>query len=639
MSTPDYPPIPQEIRDRLENETGRIVSAIQDPVYVGLDRKFNIKAIVDASKSRVVKLDDVVLIYDYLRGETMAARVIGHSTQTIDENKTTDKLFKLDSVSGFEKFKNKRYDFIRTPHLFHLEPIIKLAYKNGELIAMGSVDFAPSEMASLFPPTGSEVFTIYGMMEKGINVACLGRENELKVFIDQETNEPFALPIMISKDLFNRHVSYNGTTGSGKTVGLKGIIAQLYQYRSGIFLTDTQGDYVAHLIEPEISQDQHNALSRDPDSFDLMNKAMNINLPKSVINPKDLTIWYPPILDFKDDLILYYLKKREKELGYRLRKFQPSSSLISSWGTLATVLPKLSEVQSMGLPLIFNAYLTDLEEKGELFKLNNFITYLTDNEVQACGIGEINAVSLKPIRRALKTLNEGNILDRVREDESTQYSDLFQEGKISILYLPRDVKNPKIDLEGVTPLLQLLIYQLILRNKTQSSFQRLIILDEAQNIIPNERYASSKTIARELARQFEILAREGRKNNFSLIVASQEPGRINSTVFKQCATRIFLRLPHQDVEEIKGEIDKKHQGILPRLKVGSGIIHSPDAIEVGQIWAKFPIPPIFHESIFVTIERIEQSDIGQAFLIDTAATSTSNIVQDDDEGTTNLEDL
>ncbi|MHA2246934.1 MAG: ATP-binding protein [Candidatus Hodarchaeales archaeon] len=639
MSKTDYPDIPKEVRARLENETGRIVSAIQDPVYVGLDQKFNIKAIVDANKSRVVKLDDVVLIYDYLRGEIIAARVIGHSTQTIDENKTTDKLFKLDNVSGFEKFINKRYDFIRTPHLFHLEPIIKLAYKKGELIAAGSVDFAPSEMASLFPPTGSEVFTIYGMMEKGINIACLGRENELKVFTDQETGDQFALPIKIPKQLFNRHVSFNGTTGSGKTLGLKGILAQLYQEKSGIFLTDTQGDYVAHIIESEISEDQKNAISKDPDVFKLIKKAMGIELPKSVIDPKDLTIWYPPVLDFKDDLVLYYLKKKEKEKGYRLRKFQPSSSLISSWGTLATVLPKLSEVQSMGLSLIFSTYMTYLEEKNELFKLNSFITYLKEKEDQACEIGEINRVSLRPIRRALKTLNEGNILDRVREEESTKYSDLFQEGKISILYLPRDVKNPKIDLEGITPLLQLLIYQLILRNKTQSSFQRVIVLDEAQNIIPNERYAPSKTIARELARQFEILAREGRKNNFSLIVASQEPGRINSTVFKQCATRIFLRLPTQDIEEISREIDRKHQYILPRLKVGSGIIHSPDAIEVGQIWVKFPIPPVFHESIFVTIERIEQSEIGKAFLTDTLSTLSSNIVHEDDEGTSNLEDL
>ena len=638
MSDNDYPPIPNEILDRLKDEIGSVVSAIQDPVYVSVDKKPNIKAIVDANRSRVMKLNDIVLIYDYLRGETIAARIIEHLTQTLDETKTTDKLFKIGSVSGFEKFINKRYDFIRTPHLFRLEPIIKVAYEEGKLVTIGSVDFAPSEMASLFSPTGAEVYTIYGMTEEGISIACLSHENELKVFIDKETKERFALPIKIPKDLFNRHVSYNGTTGSGKTFGLKGIIAQMYQQKSAIFLTDTQGDYVAHLIERKISEDQEIALSKDRDNFDLMHKAMNIKLPETVVDAKDLTIWYPPIIDPKEDLILYHLKRTAKELGHRVKAFQPSSSLISSWGTLTTVLPKLTEVQSMGLSLIFTKYTSKLDEDGEIFKLKNFVNYLKENEGKAREIGEIGINSLKPIRRALKTLVDSDILDRVREEEATQYSQIFQEGKISILYLPRNARDPKIDLETVTPLLQLLIYQLILRNKIKSSFQRMIILDEAQNIIPNEKYATSKTVARELARQFEILAREGRKNNFSLVVASQEPGRINSTVFKQCATRIFLRLPHQDINEISGEIDKQYQKILPRLKVGTGIINSPDAIEVGQIWAKFPIPPIFHESIYSTIERIQQSEIGHSYQTDTNI-EPSYMVQEDDEGMTNLEDM
>ena len=639
MNITDYPAIPEEITERLQEEIGRIVSAIQNPVYVGLNQDFEIKAIVAANNSRNVKLDDVVLIYDYLRGEILAARVIGHSTQTIDENKTTDKLFKLDSASGYDRFKARRYDFIRTPHLFHIEPIIKVEYKGGILVALGSVDFAPSEMAALFPPTGQEVFTIFGMKDEGINIACLGRENELKKFTDQSSNEKFALPIKIPKLLFNRHISYNGTTGSGKTVGLKGLIAQLHQQNAGIFLTDTQGDYVAHLVESQISESQKETLRKDSTTFELMNKALGLNFPRTVINPRDIIIWYPPILDFKDDLILFYLKKRAKKLGHSVRKFHPSSSLITSWGTLATVLPKLSEVQSQGLSLIFSTYLSELESNGKLFKLRKFITYLTENESVACEIGDIGANSLKPIRRALKTLDNGEILDRVSETESTQYSDLFEEGKISILYLPKDVKNPKINLTSVTPLLQLLIYQLILRNKAQSSFQRVIILDEAQNIIPNERQTSSKTIAKELANQFEILAREGRKNNFSLIVASQEPGRINSTVFKQCATRVFLRLPTQDISVIKGEIEKKYQDILPRLRVGSGIIHSPDAIDVGQVWAKFPIPPVFHESIFETLERIEKSEIGVAYKAEILGNTPIDIALEDDEEGSGLEDL
>lgn len=610
----EYPSIPKEIEERLKGETGRIVSAIQDPVYVDLKKLYKIKAIVPPMKSRGLKLDDVVLVYDYLRGELFAANVIGHSTQTIDETKTTDKLYKIEEFSGYDYFTRENYDFLRTPHLFHLEPIIKVGFENGTMITKGSVGFAPSESASIFTPQGDEIKIIYGMKDDGMKIACLANENELRTFTSSELSQKhedyqFAVPIQIPVELMNRHLSINGSTGSGKTVIIKNMISELHKSGASIFLTDTQGDFVAHLTKDQLSEDQKKVLKSDEESFNLIEKALDLDFEKVGINKRDVKIWYPPTISPNDDLLLYYLNHH----GYQVRPIQLSSDLISNWATLATVLPKLSEVQYAGLSLIYSRYKEMIKDKGKRFILNDFIGWIEENETRAIEIGEIQAGSLRPIRRNLRILANKEILDRVPYENGTKYSNIFEDGKISILYLPRDLQDPEKDLTSVVPLLQLLIYQMILRNKAESSTQRVIIIDEAQNILPNEKYAKSKTIARELANQFVILAREGRKYNFSLLVASQEPSKINETVYSQCATRIFLRLSSSDISSIRGEIPAKYRDIMPRLKVGSGVIVAPDAIEVGDVWAKFPIPPIFHESIFKTRQEIEQSPLGAEF--------------------------
>ena len=614
----NYKEIPKGISERLQNGVGSIVSSIQDSTYVGVDGT-RMRALVLPEDSVYLKLDDIVLVYDYLRGEIFASKIIGHSTHTIDDTKITDKLLTLKEDSGYELHEGGRRDFLRTPHLFTLDPVVKVRLEEEEeleqelkLTVIGAVDFAPSEKATLFLPTMDEMFSIFEMSEEGISIACMGRENELKVFVDKE-GESHALPIKIPEELFNRHVSFNGTTGSGKTVALKGLIAQLYKRGSSILLTDTQGDYVLHLIKRGLSEDQKEVIERNKVDHEMMQKALGLNYEERAIDPKDIIIWYPPIINSRNSRVLNYLEKIRKRVGFSLNKLHLSSSLISSWGTLATTLPKLSDVQSDGLSLIFSEYIKRKDREKKPFKLNEFIYHLETNRAEIMEVGGIKEMSLRPILRSLKTLQTLEILDRVSEQESLRYEDMFQPGKISILYLPRDTEDPKISLTRVTPLIQLLMYQLVLRNKYKSDFQRVIILDEAQNIIPNERFESSKGIAKELARQFEVLAREGRKNNFSLIVASQEPSRINSTVFKQCATRIFLRLPHQDIKGIEREIDSQYRNMLPRLRVGSGIIHSPDAIKIGQIWGKFPMPPVFHESIFKTIESIKRSEEGVDF--------------------------
>jgi len=227
-----WPEIPKILDYRIKDEIGRVISAIHDPVYIGLYNDPRIKAAIESHKSIKIRLGDYLLIYDFIRGETMAVRVIGHSTQTIDENRTSDHLYKLDAPSGYEQFTNKRFDFLRTPHIVHLEPLKLVRFNKNGIETVCSVDFAPSESAAVFEPKDVEIRGIIGLKDKGLRVGVLARENELQTFLHSESLDEYLIPIKISREILERHVSINGSTGSGKTVVIKYLIYELAKQNS-----------------------------------------------------------------------------------------------------------------------------------------------------------------------------------------------------------------------------------------------------------------------------------------------------------------------------------------------------------------------------------------------------------------------
>lgn len=118
-------------------------------------------------------------------------------------------------------------------------------------------------------------------------------------------------------------------------------------------------------------------------------------------------------------------------------------------------------------------------------------------------------------------------------------------------------------LETVTALLGRIILEFVsyFIPSDRGKYPIVIILEEAQNYIAENKPSVAKTV-------FERIAREGRKYGISLIVSSQRPSELSKTVLSQCNSFIIHRLQNpEDQKYIQGLVSSANADILEQLPV------------------------------------------------------------------------
>lgn len=118
-------------------------------------------------------------------------------------------------------------------------------------------------------------------------------------------------------------------------------------------------------------------------------------------------------------------------------------------------------------------------------------------------------------------------------------------------------------LETVTALIGRIILEFVsyFLPDARGKYPIVIVLEEAQNYISEEKDSVAKTV-------FERIAREGRKYGISLIVCSQRPSELSKTVLSQCNSFIVHRLQNPDDQKyIRGLISSANADILDQLPI------------------------------------------------------------------------
>lgn len=124
-------------------------------------------------------------------------------------------------------------------------------------------------------------------------------------------------------------------------------------------------------------------------------------------------------------------------------------------------------------------------------------------------------------------------------------------------------------LENVTALIGRLILEFLQRmgelgdENARGSLPVVLILEEAQNYIREQRFGDEESISRTV---FERIAREGRKFGLSLVVASQRPSELSKTVLSQCNSFIVHRLQNpEDLRYFKDIVPGIYDPLLEQL--------------------------------------------------------------------------
>ena len=103
----------------------------------------------------------------------------------------------------------------------------------------------------------------------------------------------------------------------------------------------------------------------------------------------------------------------------------------------------------------------------------------------------------------------------------------------------------------------------------------VIVCDEAHLYLPNSS-TSTGPLEKRALENYERIAKEGRKYGVGLMVVSQRPSDVSTTILSQCSNIISLRLSNKtDQAVVKQLLPESLEGlmeVLPTLDVGEAVV-------------------------------------------------------------------
>ncbi|MBB1582555.1 ATP-binding protein [Serratia sp. OS31] len=393
--------------------------------------------------------------------------------------------------------------------------------------------------------TPDQVNKLLGIDSEVTNKNFLVTDNDLnKVYLD------------IDK-LLGRHVAILGTTGSGKSCTVASIMQSIlnsYKHPRIIFF-DIHNEY--------------------PSAFgygDVPNEGYKEKTQCTAWSEFSLPYWF---LDIEEFLDIYYP-------GAGTTQFAEVKSIITTlkqreYSEISTE----SERVSVDTPIFFD--------------INDLIKEFKEKRDKAS-----SAAKAEPWEKLI--LKFENIIDDSRY--SFLHCDISNKTNLSNYF------NKVLGLNGISKYLNILDLSGLpseVRNICIGILTRLcfdykywdldpenlplaLVLEEAHNYIPEEESARFSLCKRRVER----VAKEGRKYGISLIVVTQRPSNISTTVLSQCGTFITLRLTN-DIDQNKvrrllpdtlgGQAD-----VLPSLRDGEALV-SGDGIKLPRkVMFRSPAP-------------------------------------------------
>lgn len=238
-------------------------------------------------------------------------------------------------------------------------------------------------------------------------------------------------------------------------------------------------------------------------------------------------------------------------------------------------------------------------------KLHDFVQSSTTASAKATN-GSFNGEFNRFISRLETTLADKRLkflLDAKKMDETEHKTTDFEDIIKQFLGYLTNANVSVIDLSGIPFEVMSITISLIARlifdfcfhysklrhaTKEPNDVPVMIVCEEAHNYVPqsdNVAYRSSR-------KSIERIAKEGRKYGLSLMVVSQRPSEVSSTIFAQCNNFIALRLTNSDDQAYIRHLIPNNAStitdVLPNLAQGECIVVG-DAILMPAI-VKMPMP-------------------------------------------------
>lgn len=353
---------------------------------------------------------------------------------------------------------------------------------------------------------------------------------------------------------FQRHASILGSTGSGKSWTVASILEQAAKLpTSNLIVFDLHGEYA------ELSYARH----------------LRIPGPDELDNTSNELLYLPYWLLNAEEMQSMFIDRSEFSAHNQVMAFQD-----------AVIAEKRELLESLDKNDVLNAFTIDSPVP---FSLNNVIQRLKNlNEEMVQGArGLKQGQFFGQFGRLLTRLNS-KLSDKrygflfSAPEKEHKYDSMYRTVTKLMDYSIEKTQVKVIDFSEVPSdilpiivgLVARIIYQIQFWTESNRRHPLALICDEAHLYLPEK--AGKNPVEIRAIEAFERIAKEGRKYGVALVIISQRPSDVSTTILSQCNNVIALRLTNgtdrQTVSKLMPESLESLLEVLPIMDVGEGLV-------------------------------------------------------------------
>ncbi len=391
-------------------------------------------------------------------------------------------------------------------------------------------------------------------LEAFMSILSASGNVEQSLELGKYTIDDSATAYLDGNKFFQRHAALLGSTGSGKSWTVASILEKAAKLpSSSLVVFDLHGEYRKLSYARQI----------------------RIPGPEELGKSSDELLYLPYWLLNAEEMQSMFIDRSEFSAHNQVMAFQD-----------AVIDEKKAVLQNLNKSEILNAFTLDSPIP---FSIENVIKTLAD-------LNEEMEQGARGLKQGKFNGQFSRLLTRIRSRLSDKrYGFLFQapqsehsyESMYRIVHKLMDYKEDKakikiIDfsevpsdiLPVIVGLVARIIYQVQFWTNDENRRPIAMICDEAHLYLPKK--DGKNPIEQRAIEAFEKIAKEGRKYGVSLVIVSQRPSDVSTTVLSQCNNFIALRLTNSDdqstVKKLMPESLESLLDVLPIMDIGEALV-------------------------------------------------------------------
>lgn len=375
---------------------------------------------------------------------------------------------------------------------------------------------------------------------------------------------------------FQRHAMVIGSTGSGKSWTTARIIEQVADLpKSNMVVFDLHGEYTP--------LSEHENIER-----------LRIAGPGDLNNPQSDVIYLPYWLLGYEDMLALILDRTDENAPNQAMAFSNTVIEAKKQTLLSENMNEELETFTIDSPIPYEmSFVLDALNRLNNERVNN---PSTGREINGPFNGKFHRF-IPRLQAKRSDRRYGFLFDLNEEHLHPNYLDFLvkklmkstQDGHSGIKIIDFS-EVPSDILPIIISLVAKVIFQVQQWSVASERHPIALVCDEAHLYLPSRQTADASE-ARALA-HFERIAKEGRKYGVSLLIISQRPSELNTTIMSQCNNVVSLRLSNQADKNAVCNLLPENLGgiqdILPTLGIGEAVVVGDSCLLPSRIKVKEP---------------------------------------------------